>query len=65
MIEWGSWRAESPMISIAQGKRSGAFIIDTVKRNEILVHCQSDDERKRTEELIRPNKGLSMRFYRP
>ena len=31
-----------------------AFIIDTAKRDEILANCQSEDERKRTAELIRP-----------
>lgn len=31
-----------------------AFIIDSAKRNEILNRCESEDERKRVEELIRP-----------
>jgi len=31
-----------------------AFIIDTDKRNEILANCKTDDERKRTEEIIKP-----------
>ena len=31
-----------------------AFIISTEKREEILANCQSDDERERTAELIRP-----------
>ncbi|MCD7721552.1 MAG: BREX-1 system adenine-specific DNA-methyltransferase PglX, partial [Prevotellaceae bacterium] len=44
-------------ISIYRGVLTGcneAFIISTEKRNEILANCQSDSERKRTEELIRP-----------
>jgi hypothetical protein len=31
-----------------------AFIIDTKKENEILANCKTDDERKRTEEIIKP-----------
>ncbi|MBO8161889.1 MAG: Eco57I restriction-modification methylase domain-containing protein [Thermosipho sp. (in: Bacteria)] len=31
-----------------------AFIIDTETRNMILDNCNSDDEKKRTEELIKP-----------
>ena len=44
-------------IQIYRGVLTGcneAFIISTEKRNEILSNCQSEDERKRTEELIRP-----------
>ena len=44
-------------IQINYGIKTGyndAFIIDTAKRDEILANCQSDDERKRTAELIRP-----------
>ena len=44
-------------IQINYGIKTGyndAFIISTDKRNEILANCQSDDERKQTEELIRP-----------
>ena len=33
---------------------NGAFIISTEKRKEILNNCQTEDERKRTDELIRP-----------
>ena len=33
-----------------------AFIISTEKRNEILANCQSEEERQRTAELIRPYK---------
>ncbi len=45
-------------INIYRGVLTGcneAFIISTEKRNEILANCKSEDERKRTEELIRPN----------
>ena len=45
-------------ISIYRGVLTGyneAFIIDTAKRDEILANCQSDEERKKTAELIRPN----------
>ena len=44
-------------IQINYGIKTGyneAFIITTEKRNEILDNCLSEDERKRTEELIRP-----------
>lgn len=44
-------------IQIYRGVLTGcneAFIISTEKRNEILANCQSDDERKRTDELISP-----------
>ena len=46
-------------IQINYGIKTGcneAFIVSTEKRNEILANCQTEDERKRTEELIRPNK---------
>ena len=46
-------------INIYRGVLTGcneAFIISTVKRNEILANCQTEEERKRTDELIRPNK---------
>ena len=46
-------------INIYRGVLTGcneAFIISTAKRNEILANCQTEDERKRTAELIRPNK---------
>lgn len=45
-------------IQINYGIKTGyndAFIISTEKRNEILANCKDADERKRTEELIRPN----------
>lgn len=44
-------------IQINYGIKTGcneAFIVSTEKRNEILANCQTEDERKRTEELIRP-----------
>jgi hypothetical protein len=54
-------------ISIYRGILTGcneAFIIDTNKRNEILAHCQSEDERKRTEVLIRPIlRGRDIKRY--
>jgi hypothetical protein len=31
-----------------------AFIIDTDKKNEILANCKTEDERKRTEEIMKP-----------
>ncbi|SJM17841.1 TaqI-like C-terminal specificity domain-containing protein [Porphyromonas gingivalis] len=41
-----------------------AFIIDEDKRNEILNNCQSEDERKRTEEIIRPIlRGRDIKRY--
>ena len=46
-------------INIYRGVLTGcneAFIINTEKRDEILANCQTDDERTRTAELIRPNK---------
>ena len=45
-------------IQINYGIKTGyndAFIINTEKRDEILSNCQSEDERTRTAELIRPN----------
>ena len=41
-----------------------AFIIDSVKRNEILNACHSEDERQRTAEIIRPIlRGRDIRRY--
>ena len=41
-----------------------AFIIDEAKRAEILSNCQSDDERERTEAIIRPIlRGRDIRRY--
>ena len=41
-----------------------AFIIDTAKRDEILANCKTEDERKRTAELIRPIlRGRDIKRY--
>ena len=41
-----------------------AFIITTEKRDEILANCQSEDERTRTAELIRPIlRGRDIKRY--
>ena len=54
-------------INIYRGVLTGyneAFIISTEKRNEILANCQSEDERKRTAELIRPIlRGRDIKRY--
>ena len=54
-------------IQINYGIKTGyndAFIIDTAKRDEILANCQSEDERKRTAELIRPIlRGRDIKRY--
>ena len=54
-------------IQINYGIKTGfndAFIISTEKRDEILANCQSEDERKRTEELIRPIlRGRDIKRY--
>ena len=54
-------------INIYRGILTGfneAFIISTDKRNEILDNCHSDDERKRTEEIIRPIlRGRDIKRY--
>ena len=54
-------------IQINYGIKTGfndAFIIDSAKRNEILDACQSDDERQRTAEIIRPIlRGRDVRRY--
>lgn len=54
-------------ISINYGIKTGyndAFIIDTKKREEILNNCQTDDERNRTDELIRPIlRGRDIKRY--
>ena len=44
-------------IQINYGIKTGAndtFVISTERRNEILSNCLTEEERKRTEELIRP-----------
>lgn len=54
-------------INIYRGVLTGyndAFIISTEKREEILANCQSEDERKRTAELIRPIlRGKDIKRY--
>ena len=54
-------------IHIYRGVLTGyndAFIISTDKRNEILANCQSEDERNRTADLIRPIlRGRDIKRY--
>ena len=54
-------------IQINYGIKTGcneAFIIDTAKRNEILSNCQTEEERKKTDELIRPIlRGRDIKRY--
>ena len=54
-------------IQINYGIKTGfndAFIITTEKREEILANCQTEDERKRTAELIRPIlRGRDIKRY--
>ena len=54
-------------IQINYGIKTGfndAFIIDSAKRSEILDACQTEDERQRTAELIRPIlRGRDIRRY--
>lgn len=54
-------------IQINYGIKTGcneAFIISTEKRDEILCNCQSEDERERTAELIRPIlRGRDIKRY--
>ena len=54
-------------INIYRGVLTGyneAFIITTEKREEILANCQSEDERTRTAELIRPIlRGRDIKRY--
>lgn len=54
-------------IQINYGIKTGfndAFIITTEKREEILANCQSEDERTRTAELIRPIlRGRDIKRY--
>ncbi len=54
-------------IQINYGIKTGcneAFIIDTAKRDEILANCQTEDERRRTEEIIRPIlRGRDIKRY--
>ena len=54
-------------IQINYGIKTGfndAFIISTEKREEILANCQTESERKRTAELIRPIlRGRDIKRY--
>ncbi|MDT3388391.1 MAG: BREX-1 system adenine-specific DNA-methyltransferase PglX, partial [Bacteroidota bacterium] len=54
-------------INIYRGVLTGcneAFIINTEKRDEILANCQTNDERTRTAELIRPIlRGRDIKRY--
>ena len=54
-------------INIYRGVLTGyneAFIISTEKREEILANCQTENERKRTAELIRPIlRGRDIKRY--
>jgi len=54
-------------IQINYGIKTGcneAFIIDTAKRDEILANCQTEDERRRTVEIIRPIlRGRDIKRY--
>ena len=54
-------------IQINYGIKTGfndAFIISTEKRDEILANCQTEDERQRTAELIRPIlRGRDIKRY--
>jgi type II restriction/modification system DNA methylase subunit YeeA len=54
-------------INIYRGVLTGcneAFIISTEKRNEILNNCTTEEERRRTEELIRPIlRGRDIKRY--
>ena len=54
-------------INIYRGVLTGyneAFIISTEKRNEILANCQTEEERQKTEELIRPIlRGRDIKRY--
>lgn len=54
-------------IQINYGIKTGfndAFIIDSVKREEILNACQNEEERQRTAEIIRPIlRGRDIKRY--
>ena len=54
-------------IQINYGIKTGfndAFIIDSARRNEILNACQSEDERQKTAEIIRPIlRGRDIKRY--
>lgn len=54
-------------VKIYRGVLTGlneAFIIDTEKRNEILANCKDEDERRRTEAIIKPIlRGRDIKRY--
>ena len=54
-------------IQINYGIKTGfndAFIISTAKRDEILANCSTEEERRRTDELIRPIlRGRDIKRY--
>jgi hypothetical protein len=54
-------------VKIFYGIKTGlntAFIITTEKRNEILANCKDEDERKRTEAIIKPIlRGRDIKRY--
>jgi type II restriction/modification system DNA methylase subunit YeeA len=54
-------------INIYYGIKTGlneAFIISTEKRNEILANCKTEEERKRTESIIKPIlRGRDIKRY--
>ncbi|MFN4298776.1 MAG: Eco57I restriction-modification methylase domain-containing protein [Thermaurantimonas sp.] len=54
-------------VNIYRGVLTGlneAFIITTEKRNEILANCKDDEERKRTEAIIKPIlRGRDIKRY--
>lgn len=54
-------------VSINFGIKTGcdeAFILETAQRNAILAACETEDERKRTEQLIRPIlRGRDIKRY--
>jgi type II restriction/modification system DNA methylase subunit YeeA len=55
-------------VGIYYGIKTGfddAFIVDTETRNKILANCKDEEERKRTEEIIKPVlKGRDIERYR-
>ena len=55
-------------IKINRGVLTGcneAFIITTEKRDEILANCKTEEERKRTDEIIRPIlRGRDIKRYK-
>ncbi|WP_315030572.1 hypothetical protein, partial [Capnocytophaga leadbetteri] len=54
-------------INIYRGILTGyneAFIIDKVKKEEILANCKTEEERQRTAEIIRPIlRGRDIKRY--